>query len=108
MRLQIAQFVKLFRRRPSHLDGHNHVHLLPALAGSIAGVMVQMGIYRVRGLNESLQRISIQMNEIFLRNYQRSKNYYAKHGIISCEGFVGLEDFGNLKASNIEESFLHQ
>jgi predicted glycoside hydrolase/deacetylase ChbG (UPF0249 family) len=43
--------MKLFRRRPSHLDGHNHVHVVPGIAKVVAKVMAEMGIYRVRALN---------------------------------------------------------
>ena len=37
--MQLSLFTKLFGRRASHLDGHNHVHLIPTIAKVVAKVM---------------------------------------------------------------------
>lgn len=29
IRAQIEKFIKLFKMKPSHIDGHNHVHIIP-------------------------------------------------------------------------------
>jgi predicted glycoside hydrolase/deacetylase ChbG (UPF0249 family) len=47
-RQQVKKFVKLFRRRPSHVDGHNHVHIYPNVAKAIANPLSELGIYKVR------------------------------------------------------------
>ena len=47
-RCQLKEFIKLYKRRPSHIDGHNHVHLYPWIAQRIAPIMTEYGIYKVR------------------------------------------------------------
>ena len=39
VRMQLISFLQIFQRRASHLDGHNHVHLVPRIASGIAKVM---------------------------------------------------------------------
>lgn len=38
----------MFKRRPSHVDSHNHLHLLTKVAKAIAQPMRELGIYRIR------------------------------------------------------------
>jgi predicted glycoside hydrolase/deacetylase ChbG (UPF0249 family) len=47
-RQQVKQFMQLYKRRPSHVDGHNHVHLVPRVAKAIAMTMWECGIYKIR------------------------------------------------------------
>jgi predicted glycoside hydrolase/deacetylase ChbG (UPF0249 family) len=48
LRLQIQRFIQLFSFRPSHIDGHNHVHVIPQVAELIAPIMREIGIYKTR------------------------------------------------------------
>ena len=50
VRMQLLKFMSLLGRRASHLDGHNHVHVVPRVAEVVANVMAEMGVYRYRGL----------------------------------------------------------
>ncbi len=38
-RCQLREFIKIYKKRPSHIDGHNHVHLYPSIANKIAPIM---------------------------------------------------------------------
>lgn len=47
---QLAHFRELFGREPTHIDGHNHVHLSPTALFSLpAGTRVRTGESEVRG-----------------------------------------------------------
>ena len=44
----MREFVRVFRRRPSHVDGHNHIHVIPQIAEIISPIMSEYGIYLTR------------------------------------------------------------
>ena len=90
VRMQLISFLQMFERRASHLDGHNHVHLVPKIASGIAKVMTEMGIYRVRGLEEELESVTLPMNHVFLKNYHSSKGLFQNEHILWPNIFVGL------------------
>ena len=90
VRMQLTSFLQMFQRRASHLDGHNHVHLIQKIASGVAKVMNEMGIYRVRGLEEELESVNLPMNNVFLKNYHSSKNLFKNEHILCPNRFVGL------------------
>lgn len=48
--------MKIYRRLPSHIDGHNHVHVIPEVAEVLSEVMANYwGIYKIRIPQEDLQ-----------------------------------------------------
>jgi predicted glycoside hydrolase/deacetylase ChbG (UPF0249 family) len=44
----VDRFIELFGRKPSHVDGHNHVHIIPPFTEVIAKTMKKLGIYKAR------------------------------------------------------------
>jgi predicted glycoside hydrolase/deacetylase ChbG (UPF0249 family) len=45
---QISLFFQIFGSYPSHLDGHNHAHVVPGVAEIISKVMLHFGIRKTR------------------------------------------------------------
>jgi predicted glycoside hydrolase/deacetylase ChbG (UPF0249 family) len=45
---QVEKFIDLFGRKPSHIDGHNHAHIIPSFAAVIASTMRRLGICKTR------------------------------------------------------------
>ena len=45
--------------KPSHIDGHNHVHCLPGIAEIISQVLCQYGIYKIRLPKDSSILVSV-------------------------------------------------
>ena len=78
--------MNLFKYRPSHIDGHNHIHTIPVLSKIICKVSVIFGIYTVRMpicklLGSSNERLN-HFNSIFLKNSLESKTIYEKNNFI--------------------------
>jgi len=41
--------VKNYRRLPTHIDGHNHIHVIPEIAEVLSEIMTNYwGIYKIR------------------------------------------------------------
>ena len=63
LRAQIERFIDVVGFRPSHVDGHNHVHLIPQVAECICEVCPKYGIYKVRMVGGEVEKtISKQLN----------------------------------------------
>jgi len=46
---QIQQFFFYYKSYPSHIDGHQHIHVIPFIAKILSDIMVNIiGIYRIR------------------------------------------------------------
>lgn len=76
-RRQVKRFVEMFKRRPSHVDSHNHLHLLAKVAKAIAQPMRELGIYRIR--LPSSQDIK---DENFRKDSETVRRIYGESSII--------------------------
>ena len=63
-----------------------------------------MGIFRTRIPYESLDNITIELNNRFLSYAEKSKDIFQSYHILFPNYFVGLESFGNLNPTLIERS----
>lgn len=76
-RRQVKRFVEMFKRRPSHVDSHNHLHLLAKFAKAIAQPMRESGIYRIR-----LPNIQDIKDENFKKDAEKVRRIYGESSII--------------------------
>lgn len=108
---QILKFISFYGRIPFHVDGHQHVHIIPEVARILSDVMANtFGIYRVRIPTENIQLIeTIVLNDNQREFYREiieqskaSREIYSKNKIISSDQFIGMSLMGrNLKEENL-------
>ena len=55
---EIIRFQELMGETPCYMDGHQHVHLYPSLAETIASVMQEFGISKTRFPSEDMDEVS--------------------------------------------------
>jgi predicted glycoside hydrolase/deacetylase ChbG (UPF0249 family) len=98
---QLSAFVEVWKRPPSHVDGHHHVHQLPGVRGALLRVLGRPGGPRpyVRACHEPLSRI-------LARGVARRKALVisalgagfmraaARQGFATNDGFSGVYDLG--------------
>jgi predicted glycoside hydrolase/deacetylase ChbG (UPF0249 family) len=97
-RAQIALFEALAGVPPSHVDGHQHAHTVPALAAVLAPVFAACGVRTTRIPEQREVHVEDAEKARFYRQVAadgaRSRALYAAHGVRSTEAFVGLDLMG--------------
>jgi len=98
---QLIAFVEVWKRPPSHLDGHHHVHQLPGVRGVLLRALGRLGGPRpyIRACHEPLSRL-------LARGVARQKaiaisalgagfaRAAARQGFATNDGFSGVYDLG--------------
>jgi len=86
---------------PTHIDGHQHVHILPQIVPTLSQVFVQFGINRTRIPNEPNLALATWLPEPLLNFYKtvnvqaiEARRVYLASGIISTKAFMGLSTTG--------------
>lgn len=95
---QLARFVMLYGCAPSHLDGHNHVHVAPGVCEVVAEVLALQGIRAVRvPLEDSCSHVGEPLSP-FLHNIAThaatAAPVFHRAGLRSPAAFVGLRLMG--------------
>ncbi len=95
---QIAAFERIVGALPRHVDGHQHVHCVPALAEALAPVLAEAGVSSTRIPEQREVNVSDPDKARFYRGVAddgaRARAVYARHGIGSTSAFVGLDLMG--------------
>ena len=64
--------MKLYNRLPTHIDGHNHIHVIPEVAEILSEIMTDYwGIYKIRIPKEDFSLSNAEFDEkqrIFTEN----------------------------------------
>lgn len=110
IRRQFARFIALTGSLPTHVDGHHHCHVEPAVAAVLAPIMVrEYGVTRVR-LPREAGLEALTGDDEFDINFQRAvvrvalaaEALFAAHGIIAPQAFLGQSTMGSrLSAAGI-------
>ncbi|MGH7438515.1 MAG: ChbG/HpnK family deacetylase [Polyangiaceae bacterium] len=90
---QIALFSSRIGRPPVHVDGHQHVHVLPELTETLASVFRDAGVKSTRIPEQS----PVDAEPFYRRvseDAHAARTVYARQGIASTEAFVGLDRMG--------------
>lgn len=97
-RAQLDAFEDLVGRRPRHVDGHQHVHVVPAIAACLAALLARAGVRSVRIPSQRSLRIDDPEARTFYRGVSdeasAARALYARCGVRSTEAFVGLDTGG--------------
>jgi len=115
---QIERFIKFHKSPPSHLDGHQHIHIIPEIAEIIAEIMSNyFGIYHIRipaeneelfnGLNYEIPYSEKRktFHKKIISDCNESRNLYYKYNILSTESFMGMTLMGkNFTEENFKKA----
>ncbi|KAL4427252.1 hypothetical protein ABPG74_011488 [Tetrahymena malaccensis] len=94
IRAQLARFIILRGKLPSHVDGHKHIQMIPLVANVLGKIMTrEFGIYKVRFSFDESEKLSKDMKF----QYEESIKIYKSYGINSTDYFFGK--FGDGKFS---------
>jgi predicted glycoside hydrolase/deacetylase ChbG (UPF0249 family) len=93
---QLDLFMQVMGRRPDHIDGHQHVHVLPRVRDAVCDAAARVGAY-VRNLHipltSTLGRSSAFASAgLSLMSY-RIERTLDERGIDTNHGFAGVRDF---------------
>lgn len=95
-RAQFEKFKDLTGKYPTHVDGHQHIHVLNGMPEILAPIFKQYGVLSTRIPDENLTEIDWmdpkrkQKYELRLGSYIKARLIYIKHGIRAPECFIGL------------------
>jgi chitin disaccharide deacetylase len=92
---QMQAFHTLTGTFPTHMDSHQHIHVIPSVAQVIAPLLTSFGIRSVRlpqfcgsgALSAFLKGVCEQATT--------SKSFYEEQGLVLPPGFIGLDLMGN-------------
>jgi predicted glycoside hydrolase/deacetylase ChbG (UPF0249 family) len=95
---QLERFAQLSGAPARHVDGHQHVHVVPALAAWLAPLLAAHGVASVRIPWEAEVRIADPAQQRFYQGVRddaaAARALYAGAGLGSTWAFVGLELMG--------------
>ncbi len=95
---QIDRFAELTGARPTHVDGHQHAHIVAELAEVIAPVLLRNGVLTTRIPAQRAVHVDDPSAAAFYRGVseagERARLVYAQHGVRSTAAFVGLDLMG--------------
>lgn len=98
IRAQHAFFVERSGRPPTHVDGHQHVHVIPQFVDCIAQTLSELGVCKVRMMLEhaALEKYTTgasDQRETFRQTVVKqafaAKDTFSKYGISYPSGFIG-------------------
>ncbi|NXQ66052.1 YDJC deacetylase, partial [Quiscalus mexicanus] len=112
LKAQVELFHELTGHLPPHMDGHQHVHVLPEVRNVFAEVLEEYGIKYTRvpiepGLH-NCDWIPPSLMDFYLGVEEDSFNtvdVFAKHGIRWADIYIGLSTMGrNMSVSSIQSA----
>ncbi|XP_026878969.2 carbohydrate deacetylase [Electrophorus electricus] len=112
LRAQIKRFCELTGRLPSHMDGHQHVHVLPEVREVFAQVLSDFGISCTRvpvepGLH-SCTFLPPHLRDFYLqveKDALQSVEVFHRYGIRWPDVYLGLSTMGqNMSISNLQRA----
>jgi predicted glycoside hydrolase/deacetylase ChbG (UPF0249 family) len=100
---QLARFDALVGTRARHVDGHQHVHVIPELAEHLACAFVEAGVETTRIPEQRVvagdDARARSFHERVSRDAARARTIYARRGIASTAAFVGLDVMGEASSA---------
>ncbi|XP_066512993.1 carbohydrate deacetylase-like isoform X1 [Hoplias malabaricus] len=112
LRAQVKRFCELTGHLPSHMDGHQHVHILPEVREVFAQVLSDFGITYTRvpvepGLH-SCTFLPPHLRDFYLqveKDALQSIEVFHRHGIRWPDVYLGLSTMGmNMSLTNLKRA----
>lgn len=115
LRAQVCLFRELTGHLPQHMDGHQHVHVLPEVRHVFAQVLSNLGIPFTRVPVEAGLHSCPWLPDHLLHFYSQvekdaldSAPVFARHGIRFPDSYLGLTTMGeNMSLSNLQRALSH-
>lgn len=92
---QIAMFEELVGKKPAHVDGHQHVHVVPRFVETLADVFRRAGIRTTRIPEQPMPGDAPDFYKQVSEHAAAARGVYARFGIASTDSFVGLDLMGD-------------
>lgn len=107
LRKQVEAFLET-GRRPTHVDGHHHVHIFPGIASRIVKLAREYGIRRVRLPLDSMSLLRTPRGGWFPRLLvgllsRRARRIFRQGSLMSPDRFLG---FGMMGRRDFKERFI--
>jgi len=108
LRAQLEWFRKNVGCFPSHVDGHNHAHILP---GGVCEIVAKLcALFGIQWVRLPLQEDTSQSSSAFLKrvvqNAKRARKIFQDFGVQTNDFFFGLELMGkNMTEDRLENVF---
>lgn len=98
---QLEWYKKHFGTLPGHVDGHHHIHVIPAISGMFCEVLQERKIRWTRmPIENNMEKCHWVddhkriFNESIVSEAKRSRSTFVKHGINFAGSFCGLSCMG--------------
>ena len=95
---QLDAFAALTGQCARHVDGHQHIHCVPEVAGVLAPVFERRGVRSTRAPQPAAARVAdSDANRIYEKmcmDAAHARAIYARFGVQSTHGFIGLDLVG--------------
>nr|CAH8822786.1 unnamed protein product [Trichobilharzia regenti] len=98
---QLQAFKQLFGTVPSHLDGHQHIHVLPGIDAVVARVLSRNGVKWIRVPVERIPEVSPHLTETeaeFYKNVSdqatKAREIFSSYGLKYTQGFIKMAIMG--------------
>lgn len=105
--LQITKFLEIYNFTPSHIDGHQHVHVIPQVASIINETICNFCIFKTR-MPYEFNGLGIYNNDFYknvLNNSIKSKSIF--NNVKYSDYFIGIQLMGSeINQSKIQELML--
>jgi predicted glycoside hydrolase/deacetylase ChbG (UPF0249 family) len=92
---QIEAFETLMGKKPTHVDGHQHVHVVPRFVETLADVFHRAGIRTTRIPEQPMPDDALEFYKQISDDAANARGIYARVGIASTDAFVGLDLMGD-------------
>lgn len=99
---QIKEFNRRYGFLPSHIDGHQHVHVLPFVAHVFARTLSRNKVRWTRLARQDVSQCSwvpphlVKFFESVSKDSEDAAKVFRAEGVEFCEGFIGLSTQGGM------------
>lgn len=104
---QLDLFAALTGQRATHVDGHQHVHCIPAVAAVLAPLFAARGVRTTRIAEQPRVNVDDPGRRAFYRSVSedaaRARAIYAMYGVASTDAFAGLDAMGRASSREAVE-----
>uniref|UniRef100_A0A7S2TNZ0 Carbohydrate deacetylase n=1 Tax=Lotharella oceanica TaxID=641309 RepID=A0A7S2TNZ0_9EUKA len=101
VRAQLMWFFDKFGRNPTHVDGHNHIHVLPGVSAVIASLCHERSIRWIRMPLEDMDSpLEDRKQDVFckqvVKNAKVARPIFASFGLRMVDRFAGMKLSGKV------------
>uniref|UniRef100_A0A7S3Y9V5 Carbohydrate deacetylase n=2 Tax=Lotharella globosa TaxID=91324 RepID=A0A7S3Y9V5_9EUKA len=101
LQAQLMWFFNEFGRNPTHVDGHNHIHVLPGVSAVVVSLCLKRSIRWIRMPLENMESVlEDRKQEMFctevVKNAKAARTLFASCGLRMADVFAGMNLSGKV------------